>query len=37
MGLGLSIARYIVEAHGGEIRAGSQAGSGTVISFTLPG
>jgi len=37
MGLGLSIARYIVEAHGGQIRAGSQAGSGTVISFTLPG
>jgi two-component system OmpR family sensor kinase/two-component system sensor histidine kinase BaeS len=36
MGLGLSIARYIVEAHGGKIRAESTAGSGTTISFTLP-
>jgi len=36
MGLGLSIARYLVEAHGGEIRAESEAGKGTRISFTLP-
>jgi len=36
MGLGLSIAKYLVEAHGGEIRAESPSGSGTTISFTLP-
>lgn len=36
MGLGLSIARYIVEAHGGHIRAESEAGRGTTISFDLP-
>ena len=37
MGLGLSIAKYLVEAHGGRIRAESEAGTGTKISFTLPG
>ncbi len=36
MGLGLSIARYIVEAHGGEIRAASGPGQGAEISFVLP-
>jgi signal transduction histidine kinase len=36
MGLGLFIAKYIVEAHGGEIKAGSDAGQGTTISFSLP-
>src|SRR5688572_30743707 len=35
MGLGLSIAKYLVEAHGGKIWAESEAGSGTKISFTL--
>jgi len=35
MGLGLSIAKYIVEAHGGEIKASSKAGQGTTISFSL--
>lgn len=36
MGLGLSIARYLVEAHGGIIWAESEPGNGTKISFTLP-
>ena len=36
MGLGLSIAKYIVEAHGGKIWAESEAGQGTKISFSLP-
>jgi len=35
-GLGLTIARNLVVAHGGEIRAESRAGQGTTISFTLP-
>lgn len=35
MGLGLSIAKYLVEAHGGTIRAENAEGGGTRISFTL--
>jgi signal transduction histidine kinase len=35
MGLGLSIAKYLVEAHGGKIWADSAAEQGTKISFTL--
>jgi two-component system sensor histidine kinase BaeS len=35
-GLGLTIARNLVEAHGGTIRAESRAGAGTTIIFTLP-
>lgn len=35
-GLGLTIARGIVERHGGEIWATSEPGSGTQISFTIP-
>jgi signal transduction histidine kinase len=36
MGLGLSIAKYVVEAHGGKIWAESEAGKGTKISFSIP-
>jgi signal transduction histidine kinase len=35
-GLGLSISRGIVEAHGGRIWAESAAGQGSVFRFTLP-
>jgi two-component system OmpR family sensor kinase/two-component system sensor histidine kinase BaeS len=37
MGLGLSIAKYIVVAHDGQIGAESRSGSGTTIWFTLTG
>lgn len=36
MGLGLSIAKYLVEAHHGKIWAESEMGKGTTISFTIP-
>lgn len=36
MGLGLPIARTIIEAHGGRIWAESKKGQGTTLSFSLP-
>ncbi|SDM21195.1 PAS domain S-box-containing protein [Geoalkalibacter ferrihydriticus] len=36
IGLGMSIAKGIVEAHGGTIRVESAPGRGTTVSFTLP-
>ena len=35
-GLGLAIARGLVEAHGGRIRADARPGGGTIVRFTLP-
>ena len=35
-GMGLAIAKVIVEAHGGTIGIVSQLGSGSVFSFSLP-
>ena len=35
-GIGLAIARSVVEAHGGHIRAESELGAGSVFTFDLP-
>lgn len=36
IGLGLTLAKKLVEAHGGVIRAESTLGKGTTLSFSLP-
>ena len=36
MGVGLSVCRAIIEAHGGQLRAGDAEGGGTIFSLTIP-
>ncbi len=36
LGLGLALVRYIVTAHGGQVRAESQEGSGSTFGFEVP-
>ena len=36
MGIGLSISRRIVEAHGGSLTASNRPEGGAVFSFTVP-
>jgi two-component system sensor kinase FixL len=36
LGVGLSICRVIIEAHGGKLQARDNPGGGTIFTFTLP-
>jgi signal transduction histidine kinase len=36
-GLGLAIAKHLIEAHGGHVRADSEVGRGTTVRLFLPG
>jgi PAS domain S-box-containing protein len=35
-GLGMTIVKYMVEAHGGEVNVQSEYGEGTCVTFTIP-
>jgi len=36
LGMGLAIARTIIDAHGGQLRASNNVGAGATFQFTLP-
>lgn len=36
LGMGLAIARTIINAHGGQLRAANNVGAGATFQFTLP-
>jgi two-component system, LuxR family, sensor kinase FixL len=36
LGIGLSICRVIIEAHGGKLEAHDNPGGGTIFRFTIP-
>ena len=36
MGIGLSVCRTIIKAHGGQVFAGNRPEGGAVFMFTLP-
>ena len=35
-GLGMTIVKYLIEAHGGKVWVESELGKGTTVSFTIP-
>ncbi len=35
-GLGMTIVKHIIEAHGGKVWVESDLGTGTTVSFTIP-
>jgi signal transduction histidine kinase len=36
MGMGLAVARSLIDSHGGSIRAADQPGGGAVVTISVP-